>query len=97
MDPTPVGTAEWSQIGQTLRFFFGTLLFVIGFAGNMLLAQAFLPSLVGTGHLPRVAMSIRPALYAVAFACLGVAAYLFLKMVQLRDVFGTLYPTRWWM
>ncbi|MBM3946832.1 MAG: hypothetical protein FJ315_05465 [SAR202 cluster bacterium] len=97
MDPTPLGMAEWSQTGQILRFFFGTLLFVIGFAGNMLLAQAFIPSLVGTGHLPRMVLSVRPALYAVAFACFGVAAFLFYRMVQLRDVFGVIYPTRWWM
>jgi hypothetical protein len=97
MDPTYITTAEWSVISQILRFFFATLLFVIGFAGNMLLAHAFIPSLVGTGHLPKNAMAIRPVMYAVALASLGVAGYFFYRMVTLRDVFGVLYPTRWWM
>lgn len=97
MDPTPMGTAEWSQASQILRFFFSTLLFIIGFAGNLLLAHAFLPSLVGTGHLPKAVMSVRPVLYVMSISCLGVAAYFFFRMVELRGLFGVVYPTRWWM
>ncbi|MSQ11920.1 MAG: hypothetical protein EXR48_04420 [Dehalococcoidia bacterium] len=97
MDPTFITNAEWSQTGELLRFFFGTLLFVIGFAANMLLALAFIPSLVGTGHLSRNALNIRPALMGIAFACLGTAAYFFFRMVELRGVLGIIYPTRWWM
>lgn len=96
MDPHFITTAEWAMTGQLLRFFWGLLLFIISFAGNLLLALSFIPSLVGTGHLPKSALSIRPVLFVIAAGSIVMAAYLFYRMVQLHTVFGIIYPTRWW-
>ena len=95
MDPTFITTAEWAQTGQILRFFFAEVLFIICFAGNMLLALAFLPSLVTTGHLPRAILGVRPMLLVIAFSSLAMVVYFFFRMIQLHDVFGVLYPGRW--
>lgn len=96
MDPVFISLSEWSDLGRLLTFFWGVLLFIIGFGGSLLLAHAFIPSLVGTGHLPQGVLRVRPVLYATAFISLGIAALFFFNVVTLSDVAGRVWPTRWW-
>ena len=51
MDPAFITAGDWTEIFKFVHFLWAIPLFVIGFAFNLALAKAVVPSLVFTGHL----------------------------------------------
>ncbi|MBI4200183.1 MAG: hypothetical protein HY535_06900 [Chloroflexi bacterium] len=97
MDPKPiVEIAIWHDISTALRFLWAYWFVIIGFAFNMLIAHAIIPSLVASGQLsPRVAR-LRPLFYLGALGILAVALLsLLLSMLQIGAI-GRFWD-RWWI
>jgi len=92
MDPQVVTSADWAQLWDLIHFMWLTLLFVAGFAGNLLLALAILPSQVRTGHLPAGVLRLRPLLFLMALVALAGAGISLGVAVSQAGVVGRIYP-----
>ena len=66
MDPNSLGINEWQQISKLLLSLWMTVIFIIIFAANMLLAHNIIPSLVESKHIPLTLGKIRRPLYLLA-------------------------------
>lgn len=70
VDPVSINTGLWSDI-TTWQVFLGLyLVFIVATAFTFLTAHAIIPSLVSSGHLPRMFLKLRPPMY------LGVAVFI---------------------
>ena len=96
MDPEFITTEHWADISTVLRFLWLYWLFIIGFATNMLLAHALIPSLISSGQLPASVGRIRPLLYLSALGILTIAILFFILTAVNADVIGTFWD-RWWV
>ncbi len=95
MDPAFVTNEIWHDISGMLRFLWIYVLFIIGFALNLLIAHAVIPSLVGTGHIPVKLAKLRPVFYLASAGLLVVAlAALVISMFQVDVVLGV-FDRRW--
>ena len=52
MDPEPLNHVDWRQTALALRWLLLVPVFAIGFATQMVLAHAIIPSLLDSGHVP---------------------------------------------
>lgn len=96
MDPAFVTNEIWHNISGMLRFLWVYVFFIIGFALNLLIAHAIIPSLVGSGQIPERIAKLRPVFYLASGGALVFAlAALVISMLQVgvvTDVFN-----RWWI
>ena len=96
MDPAFVTNEIWHNISGMLRFLWVYVFFIIGFALNLLIAHAIIPSLVGSGQIPERIANLRPVFYLASGGALVFAlAALVISMLQVgivTDVFN-----RWWI
>lgn len=95
MDPQPLSTAEWAELGNALMFLWGALGFSILAGTSLLTAHALITSLVDTNTIPAGWSKIRPILYVTGIAAVvGLVACLFLASQNLGwlEVF---YPRYW--
>ncbi len=95
MDPNMPSAADWRAIEPLLWNLWLFVLFMIGFAGNLMLAHAVIPSLVGTHHLPHRAASLRPPLYVVSLISFAVAIAIFYNFATNLDVVYGIYGKQW--
>lgn len=79
IDPDALTAADWANIHKwlVLLWTFFPLLITFGFA--MLIAHAFIPSAVMTGHLPTATARLRIPLTILAFLALAIALLLFIN------------------
>ena len=96
MDPEFITNEHWADISTALRFLWLYWLFIIGFATNMLLAHALIPSLINSGQLPSSVGRIRPLLYMGALGILAIAILFFILTAVNVDVIGR-FSERWWI
>ena len=96
MNPEVITTEHWADISTMLRFLWLYWLFIIGFATNMLLAHALIPSLISSRQLPSSVARIRPLLYMGALGILAIAILFFILTAVNADVVGRLWG-RWWI
>ncbi len=83
MDPNAVTSVDWLNLHNWLTMLWIYFPLIIAFAFSMLIAHAFIPSMVQTGHLPAVANRARIPLTFVGLVCLGAAAVLMVFIVIL--------------
>ena len=95
MDPAPIGAASWSEIGKMLSTLWIVVVFIVIFAANFILGHNFIPSFVHSGHIPRIWQKARILFYGVAFASLGVAIFLFLRVVEFGGVLENFWADYW--
>lgn len=95
MDPEPLTSFDWDRIRELIIFLWLFLAAVVAFGGAFLLAQAILPSLVKTGHLPARLLRLRPLLYLFSFLALGLAGFLLARALSLTSVIDSFYPRIW--
>lgn len=96
MDPAYITTQIWSDLSIVLRFLWLWVLFIVVFAGNMLVAHALIPSLVASEHLPSRMSRLRPFFYAgAAVGAIG-AITMIAVAAGWSTVIGDFY-SRWWI
>ena len=96
MDPEILTSRDWSNIGGLLRILWLYVIFVLGIVTNILLAQAIIPSLVATHHLPERALQLRPLLFGVPLVAFLLAVASMIVVVGRADVIPDFYD-RWWI
>ena len=95
MDPAFVTNEIWHDISGMLRFLWVYVLFIIGFAFNLLVAHAIIPSLVGTGQIPVKIAKLRRVFYLASAGLLVlVLAALVTSMLPVDVVLGV-FDRRW--
>jgi hypothetical protein len=96
MDPVFITATHWNDIFRFVHFLWALPLFTIGFAFNLLFAQAVVPSLVGTGNISAErARLLRPVLYAFSAASLAALVWVFYNLASQRGIFSQLYERLW--
>lgn len=95
MDPLPIGPGEWSQLGAMLTTMWLVVLFVVLFAGSMLVGHNLIPSFVQSQHIPSVWQKARPIFYALAILFFAVAMFLLYRVIGLAGVLREFWPNYW--
>ena len=95
MDPTALANPEWTELGKLLTSLWIVVALVIVFATNMLMGLVFIPSLVGTGHLPANLSKTRVLFYAGAVVSIALAVVFLVRVIGLADVIDTIYKSYW--
>ena len=96
IDPNYISTAIWADIKiftHNMKFF---VLFIIIFAGNMLIGHNAIPSLVKSRHLPASLSKLRPPLYLFAVVSFVAAIYFVVTaFAGGLDAIRAIYPDFW--
>lgn len=72
-DPKALTTADWQNIHIWLQWLWIYLPLIVTFVVTMVIAHAFLPSLVITGHLPESVLRLRIPLTGFAMVVFAAA------------------------
>ena len=95
MDPKPLTTAEWAEVGMALKFLWLALGFALISGPSLLTAHAIIPSFVDTKTVPAKWSKMRAPLYVVGIICfIGIFASLFMAS-ESTDFLHRIY-SRWW-
>lgn len=102
IDPTfitgvgdPSGACNWCTLGLLAKTLWINVLFALTISFNFIIAHAFIPSFVASGHLPREVGRIRPLFYAVAAgAFLGLILFVASRF-ELIKVAYDIYAKTW--
>ncbi len=96
IDPNYISAAVWADIKiftHNMKFF---VLFIIIFAGNMLIGHNAIPSLVKSRHLPASLSKLRPPLYLFAVVSFVAAIYFVVTaFAGGLDAIRAIYPDFW--
>ena len=95
MDPKPLSTAEWAEVGNALKFLWLALGFAVGAGPSLLTAHAIIPSVIDTKTVPAKWAKFRAPLYAVGVtSIIGILFALFMAS-QHTNFLLDMY-SRWW-
>lgn len=95
-DPSYIDEEIWHGISVFLTHLIYVVFMIIGFAGNFLLAHAFIPSLVSSKHLPVIANKLRLVFYFGALVFFIAAVFFIIQTINSLDVIPKIYD-RWWI
>ncbi len=95
MDPQPLDTDQWAQVGLALKFLWGAFASALVAGSSLLAAHALIPSAVETNTISSRWLKARPIFYLVGFAGLaGIGIFLFLAAGE-TDWIRESYPRFW--
>lgn len=95
MDPKPLTTAEWAEVGTALKFLWLALGFALVAGPSLLTAHAIIPSAIGTKSVAAKWSKFRAPLYVIGVLCVvGVLASIFMAYEN-TDFLNRTY-NRWW-
>ena len=95
MDPQPLTTDQWAQVGLALKFLWGAFLSALVAGTSLLTAHALIPSAVATRTISTRWLRTRPLFYLVGIAgVVGIGAFLFLAASE-TDWIREMYPRFW--
>ena len=95
MDPKPLTTAEWAEVGTALKFLWLALGCALIAGPSLLTAHAIIPSMVDTKTLPEKVSRMRAPLYVFGIVCvLGIFGSLYMASEN-PDFLHRVY-SRWW-
>ena len=95
MDPKPLTTAEWAEVGNALKFLWLALGFALISGPSLLTAPAIIPSIVDTKTVAASWSRFRAPLYVVGIICfIGIFVSLFMASEN-TDFLHRIY-SRWW-
>lgn len=92
LTPESIGPAQWNSLTALLLTLWLFALATTVFSLSLLLAHAVVPSLDITGQLPSRAGRLRPVLYVVALAALGIDVWLALRLGGQLGIIKLIYP-----
>ena len=95
MDPAPLSSSEWSDIGQLLTNLWIMVGLVIFSATNVVVGHIFIPSLVDSFHLPSTSQRIRPVFYFLAVISFGFMLALLFTVIGQADVLERFWADYW--
>ena len=96
MDPSGLGSADWANLSNWLTLLWVFFPLVITFAFSMLIAHGFIPSAVGTGHLPQKMSMLRlPLTVFGLLALVGAVILMILVALQATDTLGSFWGNFW--
>jgi len=95
MDPKPLTTAEWAEVGNALKFLWLALGFALVAGPSLLTAHAIIPSIVDTKTVAAKWSRLRAPLYVVGIICfIGIFVSFFMASEN-TDFLHRIY-SRWW-
>ena len=95
MDPKPLTTAEWAEVGTALKFLWLALGFAVVAGPSLLTAHAIIPSVIDTKSVAAKWSKLRAPLYVIGIACfIGIFASLFMASENV-EFLERIY-SRWW-
>ncbi len=95
-DPSGLGTADWANLSNWLTLLWVFFPLLITFAFSMLIAHGFIPSAVGTGHLPQKMSMLRlPLTVFGLMALVGAVILMILVALQVTDTLGSFWGNFW--
>ena len=95
MDPKPLSTAEWAEVGNALKFLWLALGFALIAGPSLLTAHAILPSVIDTKTVPAKWARFRAPLYVVGITCVAGIFFALFMASQNTDFLHNMY-SRWW-
>ena len=95
MDPSPISSAQWSEIGKLLTSLWLMVAFVILFATNMIIGHNAIPSLVASQHLPVSTRKLMPIFYGLAVASFTAAMFFLSRAVDFAGVLRGFWADYW--
>lgn len=87
-DPSGLGNTDWANLSNWLTLLWVFFPLVITFAFSMMIAHAFIPSAVDTGHLPQKMSTLR--LPITVFGLVALAGAVILAVLIAIQAPGTL-------
>jgi hypothetical protein len=95
MDPKPLTTAEWAEVGTALKFLWLALGFAVVAGPSLLTAHAIIPSVVDTKSVAAKWSKLRAPLYVIGVVCVvGIFGSLFMASENV-EFLERIY-SRWW-
>ena len=95
MDPKPLSTAEWAEVGNALKFLWLALGFALVAGPSLLTAHAIIPSVIDTKTVPAKWARFRAPLYVVGITCVAGIFFALFMASQNTDFLHNMY-SRWW-
>jgi hypothetical protein len=95
-DPSGLGSTDWANLSYSLTLLWIFFPLVITFAFSMMIAHAFIPSAVQTGHLPQKISMLRLPITVFGLVALAGAVILMILVVlqapgTLRGIWGNFW------
>ncbi len=95
-DPSGLGSTDWANLSNWLTLLWIFFPLVITFAFSMMIAHAFIPSAVQTGHLPQKMSMLRlPITVFGLLALAGAVIMMVLAAMQATDTLGRIWENFW--
>lgn len=92
MDPQPLTTEQWAQVGLALKFLWAAFASALVAGSSLVTAHAIIPSAVETNTISSRWLKARPLFYIVGVAgVVGIGLFLFLAAIEtawLRDFYN---------
>ena len=95
MDPGALGPFEWAEIDKLLQNLWLVVLFVIIFAGNMIVGHNLIPSFVASEHISRAWQKARVVFYALAIISIILATFFLIQVIILAQVLRSFWENFW--
>ena len=95
MDPTPLTSSEWSEIGKVLTSMWLMVALVIFFCTNLLVGHILIPSLVASHHLPDSLQRARIGFYALGIAGFAATLFVLTMAIDAAGVIADIFETYW--
>ena len=95
-DPSGLGSTDWANLSNWLTLLWIFFPLLITFAFSMLIAHAFIPSAVGTGHLPQKLSMLRIPITIFGLLALAGAVVMAILVADLApDTLGRIWRNFW--
>ena len=95
MDPSAIGSEQWSDIGALLTNLCNVVGLIVFFATNIMIGHIFIPSLVASHHIPSGLQRTRPVFYAVGVVSFVAALVLVASVVEQAGVLRDFWEDYW--
>ena len=95
-EPSGLGSADWANLSNWLTLLWVFFPLLITFAFSMMIAHAFIPSAVGTGHLPQKLLMLRLLLTVLGLLALAGAVIMAVLVADLApDTLRSIWGNFW--
>ena len=95
-DPSALGSTDWANLSNWLTLLWVFFPLLITFAFSMMIAHAFIPSAVNTGHLPQKMLMLRLPLTVFGLLALAGAVTMLVFVVNLApDTLRSIWGNFW--